>query len=107
MAGDSGGCRARSSAVSTSTSEAVFLQQVAVGAALQRGEQVVVVGVQRGDDLGGRVLRVSSSAEQLHAVAVGQFEVDQDQFERVDAVRARGAAGQRDLAAPFPGRRPR
>jgi hypothetical protein len=31
--------------------EAVFLQQVAVGAALQGREEVVVVGVQRRDDL--------------------------------------------------------
>jgi hypothetical protein len=77
--------------------EAVFLQQVAVGAALQRREEMVVVGVQRGDDLGGRVLR--QLGQQFHAVAVGQFEVDQDQLERVHAVQAPGAAGERDVAA--------
>jgi hypothetical protein len=68
--------------------EAVFLEQVAVGAALQRREQVVVVGIERGDDLGGRVLR--QLGQQFHAVAVGQFQIDQDQLERVGAVQAAG-----------------
>jgi len=48
---------------------------------LQRREQVVVVGVQRRDDLGGRVAR--ELGQQFHAVAVGQLQVDQDELERV------------------------
>ena len=58
---------------------------------------MVVVGVERGDDLGGRVVR--QFGQQVHAIAVGQFEIDQDQLEGVGAVHAARAAGQRDLLA--------
>jgi len=64
---------------------------------LQRREQVVVVGVQRGDDLRRRV--VGQLCEQLHAVAVGQLQVDQQQFERIGAVQPLRAAGELDLGA--------
>src|SRR5574337_1272135 len=81
--------------------EPVFIEQVAVGAALQRREQVVVVGVQRRDHLGRRVAR--QLLEQLDPVAVGQFEVDQDELERVGARRSERAQG-RGVARPGPRR---
>jgi hypothetical protein len=77
--------------------EAVFLQQVAVGPALQRRKQVVIVGVQRRHDLGGGIAR--QLRQQLHAVAVGQLEVDHEQLERVGRGAGMRIAGSADMAA--------
>jgi hypothetical protein len=74
--------------------EAVFLEQIAVGTALQGREQVLVVRVERGHHLGGRVL--AQFVEQFQPVAVRQFQVQQHQLERIGAVQAAGA-GQGDL----------
>jgi len=75
--------------------EAIFLQQIAVGAALQRGKEMIVVRIERRDDLRCRVL--AQLGEQFHAVAVGQLEVDEDQLERVGG--DGGVAQRADLAA--------
>ena len=76
--------------------EAVLLEQVAVGPLLQRRKEVVVVGIERGDDLGGGVM--SQLDQQIEAIAVWQFEVDEDQLERVRTMHAGRAPGQSDLA---------